>query len=110
MTESELRRHRCCFTGHRPEKLKLPEREVRKRLEAEIQKAVYAGFTTFISGGAKGTDLIAAEIVLNHRQTDPRLKLICALPHEGFGQHWDNGWTERLAGSDPLFKRLMPFF
>lgn len=25
MEEIELRKHRCCFTGHRPEKLKLPE-------------------------------------------------------------------------------------
>ena len=25
MTEQELRQHRCCFTGHRPEKLDKPE-------------------------------------------------------------------------------------
>ena len=96
MTEAEKRLHRCCFTGHRPEKLKKSESELGRLLEQEIQKAVDLGFTTFISGGAKGTDIIAAEIVLRVRQSDPRLKLICALPHEGFGEHWERAWTERF--------------
>ena len=30
MTEKELRQHRCCFTGHRPEKLNRTENEVIK--------------------------------------------------------------------------------
>lgn len=28
MDEKELRKHRCCFTGHRPEKLAVPERQL----------------------------------------------------------------------------------
>ena len=96
MSEAELRKHRCCFTGHRPEKLRMSEHEVERRLEDEICKAIDQGFTTYISGGAKGTDLIAAEIVLRLRRQDARLKLICALPHDGFGLHWSNGWTERF--------------
>ena len=28
-TEAELRFHRCCFTGHRPEKLNCPEDRVK---------------------------------------------------------------------------------
>ena len=32
MTETELRKHRCCFSGHRPEKLKITEKEL-ARLE-----------------------------------------------------------------------------
>ena len=27
-TEDERRKHRCCFTGHRPEKLKQSEGEI----------------------------------------------------------------------------------
>lgn len=96
MRETELRQHRCCFTGHRPEKLTIPERQLAKLLETEIRRAIGSGHTTFISGMAKGTDIIAAEIVLRLRAQDPRLKLICALPHPGFGQHWLGGWTERL--------------
>ncbi len=62
---------------------------------------------------AKGVDLIAAEIVLHLRKRNPRLKLICALPHPGFGQHWGDGWTKRfqrvLAQAD-LERMICPSF
>ena len=96
MSESELRKHRCCFTGHRPEKLTMPEEQMAALLETEIKRAIDRQYTTFISGMAKGTDLVAAEIVLRLREQDKRLKLICALPHPGFGLHWGGGWTERF--------------
>lgn len=113
MDETELRKHRCCFTGHRPEKLNILENQLAELLEAEIRKAIGNGFTTYITGMAKGTDLIAAEIVLRLREQDDRLKLICALPHPGFGLHWGGGWTERfqrvLAAAD-LARCICPQF
>lgn len=113
MDERELRKHRCCFTGHRPEKLKLSEQKLAALLETEIKRAIACGFTTYITGMAKGVDLIAAEIVLRLRERDDRLKLICALPHPGFGQHWGGGWTERfqrvLAQAD-LSRTICPGF
>ena len=113
MHETELRKHRCCFTGHRPEKLKISEKRLAELLEVEIKRAIDSGHTTFITGMAKGVDLIAAEIVLRLRAQDPRLKLICALPHPGFGQHWLGGWTERfqqvLAWAD-LERTICPSF
>ena len=96
MNETELRKHRCCFTGHRPEKLKIAEKQLVGLLEAEIRKAIAGGFTTFITGMARGTDLVAAEIVLRLREQDDRLKIVCALPHPGFGLRWSGGWTERF--------------
>ena len=56
MSEAELRKHRCSFTGHRPEKLVMPEQRMAALLEAEIRSAVDRQFTTFISGMAKGVD------------------------------------------------------
>lgn len=113
MNETELRKHRCCFTGHRPDKLKITEEELTRRLEAEIRRAIIGGFTTFITGMAMGTDLVAAEIVLRLREQDQRLKLICALPYPGFGLHWGGRWTERfrkvLAQAD-LKKTICPNF
>ena len=53
MTEQEKRLHRCCFTGHRPEKLFLVDREIIKELESEIKAAIERGYTTFISGMAR---------------------------------------------------------
>ena len=113
MNESELRKYRCCFTGHRPDKLNIPEELLAMLLEAEIRRAIDKGFTTYITGMAKGTDLVASEVVLRLREQDDRLKLICALPHPGFGLHWGGGWTERfqrvLAAAD-LSRCICPRF
>lgn len=54
--EVEKRRYRCCFTGHRPEKLRRPEKEIRADLEREIRQAVIDGLNVFISGMARGVD------------------------------------------------------
>ena len=94
-TEQELRLHRCCFTGHRPEKIDLPERKVVAALEKEICAAIDAGFTTFISGMARGSDIWAAEIVLRLRKKNPALHLIAASPFEGFEKSWESSWQKR---------------
>ena len=93
--EAELRKHRCCFTGHRPEKLHKPEEQIKKALERAILQAVDDGFVTFISGMARGVDIWAAEIVLDMRRDNPELRLICALPHPNFEQSWRMDWRNR---------------
>ena len=93
-TEAEMRLHRCCFTGHRPHKLGVPERKVQKALEEEIKQAIEDGYTTFISGMAQGVDIWAAEIVL-HLRKKHEIKLICASPYEGFEKAWDASWQKR---------------
>lgn len=55
-TEVEKRMHRCCFTGHRPEKLQAPEGVVTAALEKEIRQAIADGFNVFITGMARGVD------------------------------------------------------
>ena len=54
--EADLRLHRCCFTGHRPEKLSRSEREVKADLRHKINLALKGGFTVFITGMARGVD------------------------------------------------------
>ena len=68
MIEQEKRMHRVCFTGHRPEKLRIPEEEVKQFLTTEIQKAINEGYITFLSGMARGIDIWAAEIVLDFKK------------------------------------------
>ena len=80
----ELRLHRCCFTGHRPDKMELGEKEIKPLLEKAIDDAIAAGYVTFITGMAMGTDIWAAEIVLERKKKNNDLHLICALPHPGF--------------------------
>ena len=95
MTEQEKKQHRCCFTGHRPEKLSWPEKEVIAWLEAEILKAIDDGLITFISGMARGVDIWAAEIVLRLRDEGKPVHLICASPFEGFELSWPDDWKRR---------------
>ena len=49
MSEEEKRLHRCCFTGHRPEKL--PQGEVLEGLKTTLQyyifRAVLKGYACF---------------------------------------------------------------
>lgn len=94
-TEAEMRLHRCCFTGHRPEKLRRSEKEVRADLEYEIRKAVCDGLNVFISGMARGTDIAAAEIVLQLREEGYPVRLICASPYPGFENNWSRAWQTR---------------
>lgn len=68
MAEQEKRRRRCCFTGHRPEKLSIPESEVKAALQKEIHLAIADGITIFITGMPPGVDIWAAEIVLELRE------------------------------------------
>lgn len=90
LTEAELRLHRVCFTGHRPEKLHNDEKVVKKLLREQIEKAIADGYKTFISGMARGIDLWAAEIVLElkKKNKDKEIHLICALPHPDFESKW----------------------
>ena len=95
MTEQEMRRHRCCFTGHRPEKLTQPEAVIIAGLEKEIRNAIADGFTTFISGMARGVDIWAAEIALRLRESNPAIHLVAASPYRGFESRWSADWQSR---------------
>lgn len=96
MGESELRLHRCCFTGHRPEKLRQPEETVIDGLMREIDRAIADGFTTFITGMARGVDIWAGEVVLAWRNEGAPIRLICAIPYPGFESRWSEDWRRRF--------------
>ena len=102
--KSETRLHRCCFTGHRPEKLSRPESEIVAALDREIRAAIDDGFVTFISGMSRGVDIWAAEIVLRMKAENCPLHLIGAVPFEGFDRRWPAEWKKRyhevLAAAD----------
>lgn len=113
MNEEEKRAHRCCFTGHRPEKLYADERAISAALEQAIDAAIADGFTTFISGMARGVDIWAAEIVLCRRQHNPALRLICACPHPAFETRWPTEWATRycrILSEADLVRTICPSF
>lgn len=90
--EQELRKHRCCFTGHRPEKLNCGEEKVKILLTAAIKQAVADGFTTFITGMARGVDLWAGEVVLQLKRENQNIKIVAASPYKGFEARWSPAW------------------
>ena len=87
--------HVCTFTGHRPERLALPEAEVIRWLTEQIVQAVNDGYTDFITGMQRGVDIWAAEVVLKLRKECKPLRLIAACAFRGMENQWEMGWQER---------------
>ena len=96
----------CCFSGHRPEKANMQEQDIKFRLRTEIDKAIKDGYTTFISGMARGVDIWAAELVLEKKRMNKDIKLICAQPYEFFskdqGWQWNVKYTKIVAQDDEV--------
>lgn len=109
MGEAEKRAHRCCFTGHRPEKLHSSESLVKAALAREIWTAYQAGFRTFLTGMARGVDVWAGELVLRLRSSHQDVHLICALPHPDFEKGGTRNGRKGIMrfGSRPTMK--LPF-
>lgn len=73
------RQKTCFFTGHRifPEAITA---ELTDRLDTILPEIIEKGYHTFLSGGALGFDLLAAQAVLRQRERNPELRLIFVLP------------------------------
>ena len=93
----EKRAYRCCFTGHRPEKIGVPREIVCEKLGRAIDQAVGSGVVTFICGMARGIDLWAGEAVLQRKKSCPEIRLICATPYLGFERRWSESWQTLYA-------------
>jgi len=87
----------CCFTGHRPEKLNVPQDKLVSALYRAIDEAIRDGFTVFVSGMARGVDIWAAEYVLSQKEAGLPLKLVCAVPFRGFQIGWAEHWQRQYA-------------
>ncbi len=78
----------CCFTGHRT----IPAFQLAE-VEACTAKAITSladlGYTTFLSGGAVGFDLLAAGIVLRLKNKYPHLRLVMVLPCKDQSAKWN---------------------
>ena len=87
----------CTFTGHRPERLELPEQQVKEWLKEQIERAIDDGYTEFITGMQRGVDLWAAEAVLKLIDEDKQIRLIAACAFRGMENRWDYDWQERYS-------------
>ncbi|MCQ5144475.1 SLOG family protein [Enterocloster bolteae] len=93
----------CCFTGHRPEGLSFKTDEshpdcveLKERISQEIERLIAEeGVRHFISGMAVGTDLIAAELVLELKKKYPLITLESAIPYEEQAIKWTQAQREQ---------------
>ena len=99
------------FTGHRPEKLPWGTDEnspaailYKFRLREALEYMIGCGYTTFLSGAARGFDTMAAEIVLSLREVYPWIKLIIVLPCADQAKKWNDNdrarWENIIINSD----------
>ena len=98
---------RCAFTGHRPQKLPFGFDETderclafKRRLSEAIGELIREGYTHFLSGGALGTDIWAAEAVLLLRYRNPEILLEMVSPFDSQAARWRE---EDRARHDRLF-------
>lgn len=77
-----------CFTGHRHiAAAKQPE--LIRRLDGMLDALYRRGYRYFISGGAIGFDILAAERVLAMQKQHPEMRLILALPCSDQSSLWN---------------------
>lgn len=84
----------CCFTGHR----KIPSEqlfEITRRTKNVINDLIFNGYTCFLTGGALGFDTIAAELILEYKDTNHDIQLVLALPCQSQTNKWSKNDKER---------------
>lgn len=85
-----LRRKTACFTGHR--QMEEPISAIERRLAGTVENLIRKGYLYFGTGGARGFDALAAEVVLKLKATYPQIHLILVLPFDEQYSHEGN-WT-----------------
>lgn len=102
MTEKKGLCKSCAFTGHRPAKLPWGYDETdarcmqfKFRLRQSLESLIGRGYVDFLSGGALGFDLMAAEMVLSLREKYPWVRLVMVLPFDDQARRWSEAQQRR---------------
>ncbi len=98
-----MHRNVCCsFTGHRPEKLPWGTDEndprctaLKKHLYKEVTSAYHLGYSHFLCGMARGTDLYFCEAVLRLRDLHSDVKIEAAIPFPKQAHRWKTSEQSR---------------
>ena len=78
-----------CFTGHRD--MKSPD-SVKHELTEIVEKYIKDGYNTFLAGGARGFDNLAASVVFGLKEKYPDISLVIVLPFPNHYKHEKN-WS-----------------
>lgn len=82
-----MREITACFTGHREIPM-LQKHSIVKQLRKTLVELIEQGYCYFGAGGALGFDTIAAQTVLDLKETYPHIKLILVLPCKSQADNW----------------------
>ena len=100
---------RVAFTGYRPQKMpfgfdEADERcvDFKQRLYNTIESLIDQGYKHFISGGALGMDMYAAEAVLKLKTKHPEITLEMVSPFDDQAAKWAPQYQQR---HDRLFEQ-----
>ena len=95
----------ACFTGHRTVLLS-EEQNLRFRLSSVLLQAFESGYRTFMCGGARGFDTLAAEEVIRFRESHDDVRLFLAIPCANQTDRWNekekNLWKANLEQADEV--------
>jgi uncharacterized phage-like protein YoqJ len=94
MQHIELDKHKTvAFTGHR--RMNTDITLLKEELTQIIRQQYNNGYRAFITGGAVGFDLLAAEIVLELQQEFSDMQLLIAVPYAGHHIYFRNESMQR---------------
>lgn len=95
---------RCAFTGYRPQKMPFGFNEAdprcvefKARLRDTIEGLIGQRYIHFISGGAMGMDMFAAEAVLELKEKYPWIILEMVSPFDAQAARWEPEYQARHA-------------
>jgi len=93
---------RCAFTGYRPAKMPFGYDETdarciefKARLRDTIEALIGEGYAHFISGGALGMDMFAAEAVVDLKEKYPWIILEMVSPFDAQADRWNEEYRMR---------------
>ena len=99
-----MKEQTCCLTGHR--ELPRDTDELVRRLTDAICGRIEAGVRHFGVGGAVGFDTLAAEVLLNLRDTlYPQIRVIAVEPFDGFTSRWTDAQRARRQALLPRYDK-----
>ena len=87
-TISMDRKTACFFSGNR--EIEDDEERLKQRINVFVFGVRMMGATTFLVGGARGFDMLAAESVLSFKNTDPKVRLILVQPCREQTKGWED--------------------
>lgn len=95
----------CAITGHRPSRFPFKNDEsdiicqmLKIKIENNLRDLYQKGIRTFWIGGALGVDMWSSEILIELKKEEAYsdIKIMIAIPFEGYSKMWKKQYSERL--------------